>query len=154
MKAGFVARIRVNPRDCLSILDVVQRAGVNVDGMSFSSITSLAVSSMLQAFRKHGVIPDGDGFDFERRMAPFAHGRSTYNKREIAEALYVGAAHGLSVPEINIPQATPQQGQKEERWKIHPDLFEEYKQLDELFPNLDGEQKARRLELRKFLQLY
>lgn len=153
MRAGFVARIRVNPRDCLSILDVVAKGGIDTSGMSFSAISSLAVSCMLESLRKGNVIPDNDGFDFAERMAPFAGGRSTYEKRVLTEALHVAGAVGLVLPEIN-----PQQREAVSRPSTQPsmlaaplaaELWGEYNELNDSFATHTPEQRARYKELEK-----
>jgi len=97
-KAGMVVRIRVNPRDCLSILDVVR--GENLQGMSFSAITSLAVSCMLEHLRQQEIIPRNAGFDYKERMAPYEEGKSTSNKRAITEGLYMKAVRNEPLPGI------------------------------------------------------
>lgn len=95
-RVGQVIRIRVSPRDCLSILDVVQVAGVNIQGMSFAAIGSLTLSSMLESLRKQGTIPCNDGFDYAQRMASYLEGKSTADKRAITERIYLG--------EVKVPQ--------------------------------------------------
>lgn len=138
MKAGFVARIRVNPRDCLSVLDIVQSSGINTEGMSFSALTSLAMACMLEALRKAKTIPDNDGFNYEQRMRPFAGGRSTYDRRVLTEAIYVGAAAGLPLPEIPKPPA---------RKEIDPNLVAEYQNLNNTWASHTLEQRNRYKEL-------
>lgn len=141
MRAGFVARIRVNPKDCLSLLDIVQGSGLNVEGMSFSAITSLAMTCMIEAFRKAKTIPDNDGFDYARRMAPYVGGKSSYDKRVLTETLYVGAAAGLPVPEMPKPNGTAR--------LPNPELWKEYQNLDEIFINHTPEQRIRYKELER-----
>ena len=99
-RAGLVARVRVNPRDCLSILDVVQSSGIDIQGMSFSAITSLTISCMLESLRKQQVIPRNVGFDYMERMSPYIEGKSTSDKRAITVGLYMKAVRNEPLPEI------------------------------------------------------
>ena len=103
MKAGFVVRIRVNPTDCLSILDTMRSVGVIVENMSFSSLASLTLSTLLASMRKAGTIPTRDGFEYAQMMRPFEGAKSTHDKRAITESLYLNAAHGLELPKIVMP---------------------------------------------------
>ena len=101
-RGGVVARIRVNPRDCLSILDILQSNGIDIQGMSFSAITSLAMTCMLESLRKGEVIPRNDGFDYNERMGPYLEGKSTSDKSGLTGGLYMKAVQGESLPEIQI----------------------------------------------------
>ena len=53
MKVGRVVSIRVNPTDCLSVIDVVQKIGLNIRGISFSQVVSIALSNSLPAIMQH-----------------------------------------------------------------------------------------------------
>lgn len=68
MRAGSVASIRVNPRDSMSVVDIVKSTGMYVEGMSFPQMVSLALSGCLQALRDNGVIPDRQGFEYQEVM--------------------------------------------------------------------------------------
>lgn len=143
MRAGFVARIRVNPKDCLSILDVVQGSGLNIEGMSFSAITSLATACMLEALRKANAIPHNDGFDFEQRMRPYMGGKSTYDRRVLTETLYVAAAKGVELPTLVASKPLDLETREV--------LLEEYKALDAIFRDHTPEQRVRYKELEQAL---
>ena len=87
MRAGQVVRIRVNPKDCMSALDVLGVAGVPAENMSFSSAVSLAFSSMLEGMRQQGVIPTRDGFEFSQMMQKYLRGPQG-QKLAVADAIY------------------------------------------------------------------
>lgn len=93
MRAGQVVRIRVNPKDCVSVLDVLELAGVNTRGMSYSSLVSLALSSMLQGLRDMETIPDRDGFEYLDKMSPFLK-TSQKSKAQFADAIYRKGMNG------------------------------------------------------------
>lgn len=78
MKGGIVATIRVNPRDCQSVLDVLEKAGIPTKGMSFAAMTALAFQSLMEAARQSQAIPEPDEFQFLPRLQPYLrakHGR-------------------------------------------------------------------------------
>lgn len=86
MRGGIVAAVRVNPKDCQSILDVLQKAGIHTAGMSFAAMTALALQSLLEAARVSGTIPEPDEFQYLNRLQPYIkakHGR----KLEITRVL-------------------------------------------------------------------
>lgn len=84
MNTGRVARIRVNPKDCMSAVDIARKAGVHIPGMSFGQLVSIAFSSMLEAYRQCGHIPIRDGFEFTEVMAPFADNPKVDRARKLA----------------------------------------------------------------------
>lgn len=106
MRAGQVVRIRVAPKDCLSVIDVLQKAGINTTGMSFSSVVSLALSSLLEGIRKGGVIPDRDGFEFQEMMQPYLNNAHT-RKVGITNAIY-SAGGEFTAPAVAVtPEPKP-----------------------------------------------
>lgn len=83
LKAGEVVRIRVNPKDCLSVLDVLEAANINTRAMSFSQCVSLALGSLLETARHSKLIDEPDGFDFLNRMRPFKTAVSASHKKKL-----------------------------------------------------------------------
>jgi hypothetical protein len=71
LRPGIVSSIRVNPKDCMSVIDVMDKAGVNIQGMSFSGMVSLALSSLLENCRQQELIPTRDGFEFTEMVGPY-----------------------------------------------------------------------------------
>ena len=63
-RSGNVVTIRVAPKDCMSIVDVVKASGIHTGGMSFSMLVSLALSSSMQTFRDQGIVPDREGWEY------------------------------------------------------------------------------------------
>lgn len=103
MRAGQVVRLRVNPKDCVSVLDVMSKSGIDISKMSYSSIVSLALSAMLQGLRNGGTIPDRDGFEYQEMMEPYLR-NGQGSKIKIANQIYGRAAHGPVAPGIGMPQ--------------------------------------------------
>lgn len=103
MKAGTVVSIRVNPRDCQSVLDVMDASGVAAKGLSYSQMVSLALSSLLETARKGGLIPEPDEFSFLERMHPYLKTRPVKGNL-VAKQLH-GLGGRLRAPAIATPAA-------------------------------------------------
>lgn len=103
MRAGEVVRLRVNPRDCLSCVDVVRRAGLSMKGMSFAQTVKLALAVLLESARRSNIVPTRDGFEFTEMMREFKDSHS--RKLEITEIiekfgseLHVPAVEASGIP--------------------------------------------------------
>ena len=114
MKVGKVAQIRLSPADCMSCVDVAQRVGALMPGMSFAIVVKIALASLLESARQAGAVNRRDGFEYSEVMAQFeesnfsARGRKLQitelvNKQEIA-------------PQPVIPE-TPERGRRRRRWQ-------------------------------------
>jgi hypothetical protein len=62
--AGRVIRARVNPKDCISCVDVVDKLGYETTNWSFDQVVRVALSSLLESVRQNNVIPTRDGFEY------------------------------------------------------------------------------------------
>lgn len=71
MEYGKVVRIRVNPADIMSCIDICKKARVYIDGMSLGQVVRLSLSGLLEAARDHGVIERRDGFEYSEMVRPF-----------------------------------------------------------------------------------
>ena len=89
MRPGNVVRLRVNPTDSISVLDVIEKANLRMDGMSYAQCVSLALASLLETCRQQGIIPTRDGTEYYEKMAPFKNGRyvSQGKKLEITKSI-------------------------------------------------------------------
>lgn len=103
MKPGRVIYIRVNPKDCMSCIDVVKKTGMNLQGASFSLIASAALSSALESFRQNGIIPDRDGFEYADMMREYPMS----DKQGRAKALAITRTFSLAGSNIVVPPAVP-----------------------------------------------
>ena len=90
MKAGLVVRLRVNPKDCQSILDLLNKVGVPYNNLSFSQCTSLALASLLETARTHKTLPEPDPFQFINRMGNFIGQGHTMQRKRLAAANALG----------------------------------------------------------------
>lgn len=86
MRAGTVTTIRVSPRDCQSILDVLDAANVPRQHISFAQCTSLALGALLETARQNGLIPEPDEFQYLNRMQQYL-GKNRSKKASIAKEL-------------------------------------------------------------------
>jgi hypothetical protein len=105
MKYGMVAQIRLNPEDCQSILDLMGVLGIDpYDGRSFAQCLSIAVTSMLGSYRRNGVLPEVDPFQYLNRLGPFLKARNNKTKHVMADRLY--ASGGRDVASVELPQVS------------------------------------------------
>lgn len=68
MKAGRVIRIRVAPRDCLSVLDAARHLQLPMEKLSFDNACRIVFSALLQGAREGGVLPNRSGFEYNEMM--------------------------------------------------------------------------------------
>ncbi len=100
MRAGRVTSIRVNPSDCMGVIDVVECAGVQQSGASFAMHVSLALSVCIETMRKNGLIPERTGYEYSEMMQRF-EGNEGQKKRQLA---YANSIH-LQGSEFHVPSA-------------------------------------------------
>lgn len=79
MKAGRVVRLRISPKDCMSVDDIVRKVHMFTPGMSFSQAASITLAALIETFRKQGHVPIRDGFEFTEMMN--AYPKDQYAKR-------------------------------------------------------------------------
>lgn len=98
----MVTQIRINPKDCLAILDLMVACGIDpYDGRSFAQCTSLALSSLIGVARRAKIIPeDDDGFQYANRMDVFIKGKNDKRKYRYDSMLYQRAAGDISAPDL------------------------------------------------------
>ena len=104
MAVGEVVRIRVNPRDAMSVADCVRILGFNYTGMSFSQACAIALSSLLESARNTGVLPEHTGFDYSDIMEPFTMRKRTARKQAISKAINMAGSEFQVPPLIADPQ--------------------------------------------------
>lgn len=121
----MVARIRVSPKDCMGIVDIMKGMGMNPYEHSFSGCVALSMSALIAVARKGGIIPkEEDGFQYLNVMESFLDQPSTRAKRERTNQLYERAQQGLDNPAPPMPDlviARPYGEQKiamEQRYKV------------------------------------
>jgi hypothetical protein len=68
MRPGITAKIRVNPSTAMSVLDVLDVAGIPTQDRSFASCVSVALNILVETARTNGLIPTPDPYQFSERM--------------------------------------------------------------------------------------
>lgn len=68
MKAGRVVRIRVNPKDVMSILDAMKVLGLDVKFFSLDNCTRIVLSALLEGARQQHILPDREGFEYQKML--------------------------------------------------------------------------------------
>lgn len=102
LRGGMVTTIRINPTDCMSILDVIDTVGVRQPGMSFAQQVSLTLSALLETARVDGLIPRPDEFEYLNRLGPYIDGKNNKRKQAMTEAIN-GAGGRVKVGSLQRP---------------------------------------------------
>lgn len=98
-KSGKAVTIRVRTIDCLGVIDVCTRAGIDTSTMTFPAIVSKALNIMLTANRKMRIIPDRDGFEWNAMMGQFKSGwQAEKHVSGDVDALIPAALNGTAQP--------------------------------------------------------
>lgn len=121
MKIGEVVHIRLNPEDVMGVIDVVKNAGVYMPGMSLAQITRLALSGLLEAARKHEVIPRREGFEYSTMVQPILQSGRNGKKLQITNIVEEAEAARAVLDK----PATPVNISLERQRKGANDLFDE-----------------------------
>lgn len=71
IKAGRVCSIRINPRDCMSVCDAIEKLKLDPRIMTFDQAVRVTLSSALESLRQAGTLPERDGFEYSAMLARF-----------------------------------------------------------------------------------
>ena len=97
MKPGLVVSIRISPKDCQSIVALMDASGVSRQGQTFPAMVSLALSSLLQTARTAGTIAEPDPFNYWNEVGEYHKGRG----REMDKEKIVQAASSKITPPMS-----------------------------------------------------
>lgn len=148
MKGGMVVRIRVAPKDCMSIIDAAQTLGIQPTQYSMSALTSLVLSSLLEVQRKAGTVPTRSGFEYLSMMEPYTN-RKGVTRQKMTEALYAGQLQGaVSGP---VQPASLIDVREIVEGKTTEELMVEFKELHERWETLTSAEAARYNDLNALL---
>lgn len=111
MIPGRVVRIRVNPTDCMAVLDVIEKLGLTPDRLSFDQAVRITLSSLLESVRKNGIIPTRDGFEYSDMMQSFRMPK--VNTEEVFKIAAKLGTHAAAVQPI-VPE-TPERARNRVR---------------------------------------
>ena len=79
MTPGLVISIRVNPKDVMAVIDVLDYLGIPKANLSFAQATKLVLASALESFRQQGIVPNRSGFEYSKMIEPFE--QQNFNSR-------------------------------------------------------------------------
>lgn len=106
LKVGIVVRHRVNPKDCQSVLDILDKLGVNYRIMSFSQCVSIAFSSLMETARAQKLIPEPDPFQFSNRLGIFSSTHPEVKARKLELTRQIGTMGSKFQPAALQPRET------------------------------------------------
>lgn len=114
MRPGEVVSLRLNPLDCMAIVDMLKIGGVDTEGISFSQAVATVVQSMLESARIQAVIPVRDGFDYMEVMRPFSRKKKGPAKGGIIAAMgqikagmHTAQAAGMRIATASVDDVLP-----------------------------------------------
>lgn len=138
MRPGKVVTIRINPKDCMGILDVLELSNQRIPGASFPVMASLTLSSLLETMRQNGIIPTRDGFEFDGMMREFIEPKRTKTKLEIADAIHsAGSDMRIRPVHMEIAKVTPPGVIELKEQEVTGDLLRARTRLSELLSKQD-----------------
>ncbi len=146
MKGGMVVRLRIAPKDCMSIIDAAQTLGIQPTQYSMSALTSLVLSSLLEVQRKAGTVPTRSGFEYLSMMEPYTN-RKGVTRQKMTDALYKGQLQGAIG---GLAQPAPI-AEEVANGKTTEELMEEFKELHERWETLTAEEVRRYNDLNALL---
>ena len=71
MRPGTVVSVRLNPADCMAVVDVLKIIGYPMHNLSFAHATKIAFASMAESMRQNQIIPRRLGYEYLEMMEPF-----------------------------------------------------------------------------------
>lgn len=146
MKGGMVVRLRVSPKDCMSIIDAAQTLGIRYEQYSMAALTSLVLSSLLEVQRRAGTVPTRSGFEYLSMMEPYTN-RKGVTRQKMTDALYKGQIQGAIG---GLAQPTPI-AEEVANGKTTEELMEEFKELHERWETLTADEVRRYNDLNALL---
>ncbi|MHB8413879.1 MAG: hypothetical protein ACYDB1_00595 [Acidiferrobacteraceae bacterium] len=116
MKAGPTPHIRMSPQDAMGCIDVAEKLGVNIDGMSFAMVVKLAVASLLESARQNGLIPRREGWEYDKMMSRFDELQQGARAGKLQMTALVQGMGSDLAPRAVMPE-TPERERRRMRYK-------------------------------------
>ena len=101
INSGNVVTLRVNPKDSMSIVDLLKYLDVPLHNLSFNQAVKIALSSALASFRAQGILPEHDGFDYTQVMSPFASSLHARRGKKLISAHVLNSESFQAAPIID-----------------------------------------------------
>lgn len=110
LRPGLVATIRVDPRNCQSVLHVLEAAGITSKDKSFAVCVSDALGILLESSRLAGVLPEPDPFQFLNELRYHVGKEAPDRRKKAAPSIQAAkqitrgvAKHETLAPEVALP---------------------------------------------------
>lgn len=87
MRPGLVVTIRVNPKDCQSVLAMMKVSGLDTSKETFSSMVSTVFSGLLQATRTNKTIEEPDATRYWNQMGRYHKSEKGKSRSAIANTI-------------------------------------------------------------------
>lgn len=71
MRPGIVVQLRINPSTAMSVLDVLEAAGVSSEDKSFPVCVSAALNILVETVKASGLIAEPDPYQYANRMQSY-----------------------------------------------------------------------------------
>lgn len=130
MKPGHVTSIRVSPKNCMAVIDLLRMADVPTDGMSFASAVSRALDLSLTGLIKAGQLPERTGFEYSEMMAPFGLGTASVHARNAQTGRVARMFEVSQAAENPAPIAIPGELNKEDAKRKLRELLGRHERAD------------------------
>lgn len=147
LKGGVVVKIRVNPEDVMSCIDIVKQAKISTYGLSLPIVVRIALSGLLHAARTNGALPIREGFEFSNMLAEFG---GVQQGRKLASAAVVEQAdvHKRMDMDRQAPREMPDTVVAQRaRWMVRLNELEFKQKNDPL--NFDSAEHAELINLKE-----
>lgn len=92
MSPGEKVCMRVKPRELMACADVLRVAGVDIQGVSLSSLVRLALNVLVESAIKEKRIPDRTGFEYNELLTPFKRA-NIRTKVQVGQTIALGELH-------------------------------------------------------------
>jgi hypothetical protein len=120
-RLGNVVTLRINPKTCMSVVDVLTTAEIKMEGMSFAMMVSLALDSTMQTLRDAKLIPEREGWEYLQLVGPHV-GQTDAKKLQVTNTLKALGSE-LHVKGISVPAEEPSKGY------VEPELTAEQRRI-------------------------
>ncbi len=127
---GHIARIRLSPKDCMSVVDTLDHLGIATANLSFATAVKLVMSAALESFRQQGIIKERSGFEYSEVMAPFLHNSTPHTVKLVSSALVTGE-------HVQIKPVIPEDPVRAARRRMYDELFFRWKQDPQNFDDME-----------------
>lgn len=130
-KYGEVVRIRIDPADVMSCIDLCKAGGVITKDLSLAQVVKLALSGMLENARRQNIVPTRTGYEYAEMVQPFKDTGRNNAKLQLTDAIEKSKLK-LRMPEPATPIIEDSPSIKRQKAKLLTTIMEleQKKQVD------------------------